>query len=600
MEVNVELKCSDTRETKHLKITVNDWEGRCVKDLKKIFEEEIQVPCCDQKLSYQGRQFGNDNLFPLVKLYLREGDTVSLECISQGKLKEMKEFLKDIKDFSDFITSKNQTEILTFNELTKDDRSSRPNYDHVTQALELLSFDFFIPWKNVKSVVHRHFFVQEGGFDAFMEVLKFANKRYTLDGRLMAKKYLGECKEGDLSVLENHLKRLNDKQMGLHADCLSFLWNFSETWHDRRLLIQEGGLPYVVKALLSNPDQYLVFSEEYWQVARINETAVGCLVQYAEFPDCQQVIAQSSKIVNKLIFMLEASSQLSFPLDVTHSNIYTEYASQIAANTLFCCACSVQTPKILVENGMHKKMIDLMQQADINDLATSYYCTLFLARIRSSALVQLDSETAQSIDDLIVAFLEEYSPIDVSTWEEKHNYVWVTMIPFVSLAFSGKQYEREKSALVSKKSEKEGYSSKPHLAGSKCDIMERKVDTKVGAMVGGNQSHSGKHADSTSYSPGSWFTGTTSCPRMLGSLETQQLGLFTLKHMLNSSENRQLLDEEHLLPYLQCLCWYVGAEDGRIVKEELTKHWTPSPAPLKIICKSSLAFQHGFEAAFKM
>lgn len=215
-------------------------------------------------------------------------------------------------------------------------------------------------------------------------------------------------------------------------------------------------------------------------------------------------------------------------------------------------------------------------------------------------MVQLDSETAQSIDDLIVAFLEEYSPIDVSTWEEKHNYVWVTMIPFVSLAFSGKQYEREKSALVSKKSEKEGYSSKPHLAGSKCDIMERKVDTKVGAMVGGNQSHSGKHADSTSYSPGSWFTDTTSCPRMLGSLETQQLGLFTLEHMLNSSENRQLLDEEHLLPYLQCLCWYVGSEDGRIVKEELTKHWTPSPAPLKIICKSSLAFQHGFEAAFKM
>lgn len=93
------------------------------------------------------------------------------------------------------------------------------------------------------------------------------------------RKYLGECKEGDLSVLENHLKRLNDKQMGLHADCLSFLWNFSETWHDRRLLIKEGGLPYVVKALLSNPDQYLVFSEEYWQVARINETAVGCLVQ---------------------------------------------------------------------------------------------------------------------------------------------------------------------------------------------------------------------------------------------------------------------------------------------------------------------------------
>lgn len=41
MEVNVELKCLDIREMKYLKIIVNDWEGRCVKDLKKIFEEEI-------------------------------------------------------------------------------------------------------------------------------------------------------------------------------------------------------------------------------------------------------------------------------------------------------------------------------------------------------------------------------------------------------------------------------------------------------------------------------------------------------------------------------------------------------------------------------
>lgn len=572
MEVNVELRCSDTKRTEHIKITVNDWDSKCVKDLKEIFEKEIQVPCCDQKLYYQGRQFGNDNSFPIVKLYFREGDTVNLECISQGNLKEVKNLLKDIKEFSDFIISKDQTELLTVNELTQDDGISYLNYDHVGEALELLSFEYFIPWKNVKSVVHRHYFVQEGGFDSFMEVLKFANKRYSLDGSLMARKYLGECKKGDLDVLENHLKMLNDQQMQLHAHCLSLLWNFSETWHDRRLLIQKGGLPYVVKALLADPDGYSTSSEEYWEVARINETAVGCLVQYAEFPDCQEVIARSSKTVNKLIFMMATSRNFSFPLDVRHSTTYSKYASQIAANTLFCCACSLETPKILVENGMHKKMINLMKEANINDMATSYYCTLFLARIRSSALVQLDPETAQNIDDLIVVFLEEYSPTEVSTWEERHNYVWVTMIPFVSLAFSGKQFGGERPGLDYKKSEKEG----------------------------GNHCHSGKHADSASCDPGSCIKGPTLIPRMPGSSETQQLGLFTLEHMLHSSENRQLVDGEHLLPYLHCLCWYVDSEDGRVLKEELTKHWTPSPAPLMIICKSSLAFQHGFEVAFKM
>lgn len=67
---------------------------------------------------------------------------------------------------------------------------------------------------------------------------------------------------------------------------------------------------------------------------------------------------------------MATSRNFSFPLDVRHSTTYSKYASQIAANTLFCCACSLETPKILVENGMHKKMINLMKEANINDMAT--------------------------------------------------------------------------------------------------------------------------------------------------------------------------------------------------------------------------------------
>ena len=48
---------------------------------------------------------------------------------------------------------------------------------------------------------------------------------------------------------------------------------------------------------------------------------------------------------------------------------YNRYAAQIAANTLFCCACSLQTPRILVENGMHKRMINLMNILPQDDLA---------------------------------------------------------------------------------------------------------------------------------------------------------------------------------------------------------------------------------------
>ena len=80
-------------------------------------------------------------------------------------------------------------------------------------------------------------------------------------------------------VLVGQLRDLNNEQMVLHMHCLSLLWNFSETRHDRRMVLKKGGLPFVIEALLSDPDEYLPSSDEYWEVASINETAVGCLVQ---------------------------------------------------------------------------------------------------------------------------------------------------------------------------------------------------------------------------------------------------------------------------------------------------------------------------------
>jgi len=179
MELNVELKCSDTKNVQHFKVTVEDWNGKCVKELKEILEKEMQVPSCDQELYYQGRLLQNDNFFPLKKLYLRKGDTILVECIAQGDLAEINGLIKEIKEFSNTITCEDQSELLTVTNSKKDD--SYVSYDYIARSLDQLSFEYFIPWKSAKSLVHRHYFVQEGGFDAFMEVLKFASRRYKID-----------------------------------------------------------------------------------------------------------------------------------------------------------------------------------------------------------------------------------------------------------------------------------------------------------------------------------------------------------------------------------------------------------------------------------
>ena len=177
----MELKCSDTKNVQHFKVTVEDWDSKCVKELKEFLEKEIQVPACDQELYYQGRLLQNDNFFPLKKLYLRKGDTILVECIAQGDLAEIKGLITEIKEFSNSITSEDQSELLTVNPAVKDECSSYVSYDYIARSLDHLSFEYFIPWKNAKSLVHRHYFVQEGGFDAFMEVLKFASRRYKID-----------------------------------------------------------------------------------------------------------------------------------------------------------------------------------------------------------------------------------------------------------------------------------------------------------------------------------------------------------------------------------------------------------------------------------
>ena len=176
----MELNFLDAKNVQHFKMTVDDWDSKCVKELKEILENEIQVPACDQELYYQGRLLRNE-FFPLKKLYLRKGDTILVKCIAQGDLAEIKGLIKEIKEFSNAITSGDQSELLTVTSSKKDDSSSHVNYDYIARSLYQLSFEYFIPWKNAKSLVHRHYFVQEGGFDAFMEVLKFASRRYKID-----------------------------------------------------------------------------------------------------------------------------------------------------------------------------------------------------------------------------------------------------------------------------------------------------------------------------------------------------------------------------------------------------------------------------------
>ena len=245
-----------------------------------------------------------------------------------------------------------------------------------------------------------------------------------------------------------------------------------------------------------------------------------------------------------------------------------------------------------------------------------YYCILFLARIRSSPLVQLDPFTVKRIDEIINSFLAKNKPSDISRFEENHNYVWVSMIPFVSLAFSGRQVKEKNSGrslhegmpeehqdtLQSRQDQPDGPNLLPanqfvDMEGSSHALSQNSVSIKE-KMKGSDNSNL---ADAFGFSDAQLSTmAVKETGAVLGSTQTQKLGLFTLQHMLYSSGNRQIVEGENLLLYLNCLCWHINSDDGRLLKAELRKCWSPRVASLAVICKSSLAFVCGFEAALKM
>lgn len=76
------------------------------------------------------------------------------------------------------------------------------------------------------------------------------------------------------------LRFINAVQINLLVVCLTFLWNFSETKQDRKLIIEKGLFPLTLDALLFDPNMKYDFdplNELGDMVVEVNEQAIGCV-----------------------------------------------------------------------------------------------------------------------------------------------------------------------------------------------------------------------------------------------------------------------------------------------------------------------------------
>jgi len=117
---------------------------------------------------------------PLCRLYFREGDCFELHFLAAVDIKGMRKELNALKMTAKEIVEKLDRRLPGLLRIENDYHGLWQFFHQAVLALENITNEFFHPWKCSKSVAQRHFFVQEGGFETFLEVFKFSRQLYSI------------------------------------------------------------------------------------------------------------------------------------------------------------------------------------------------------------------------------------------------------------------------------------------------------------------------------------------------------------------------------------------------------------------------------------
>ena len=183
MNFYVDYSCEDNNDTGRTKLTVSDFDTTTIRDVKYAIQAAIQAPVCDQQLFHQGQPVTDDDM-TLSRLYFREGDCFKVQFLAAANITRMSELVVLLKSFAQEIVENLNRQLPAIN--TKEDPDSlRSLHDFFSVRHQMASLViqelkdcFFSPWKCLRTVAQRHFFVQEEGFDAFLEVFKFSREIY--------------------------------------------------------------------------------------------------------------------------------------------------------------------------------------------------------------------------------------------------------------------------------------------------------------------------------------------------------------------------------------------------------------------------------------
>ncbi len=219
MHFDLTLHCTQRNVTRQDKLVFVPISHRaCVHDLKLQIERNLKIPACVQSLFYETHPLREEA--PLESLRIRSGDTLHVDYYSEGDCEELIQVISWLSLLLDGLKLESPSVACgissSLNQLVM--------MGIEAEFIEDLAFEYFFPWLDAKKYANKLHFVHNGGVDIVMEV-------YTLLQR---------------QSWSNSLIKLKYLEYGI----LRVLWNLSETFALRRLIISRGGLQLCMKSLL--------------------------------------------------------------------------------------------------------------------------------------------------------------------------------------------------------------------------------------------------------------------------------------------------------------------------------------------------------------
>lgn len=217
---------------------------RTVADVKTSIQKKFSIPVCQQRVSLNNLPLNDAQ--EVEQLYIRHQDSLAVTYYREADVGFFEEFMGG--GLQPLVTRLQASPELVSRPWSEVEEDLQDLITGCDGQFHSATYTLLMPWESSTAESNRQFVIQQGGVEAIL--------------RLYA-----------LLQTVPWEQRSNQLQ-SLEVSCLSFLWNFGETTHARKVVVEGGGFDMMVRSLLVYSDEdYLQKYCIHW----VFDSAVGAL-----------------------------------------------------------------------------------------------------------------------------------------------------------------------------------------------------------------------------------------------------------------------------------------------------------------------------------